>query len=78
MAGGPVGMVTAVRVRDVRRTRGWEAALRYAHFRRVARGASVLVWERRHNLLLWRGRVDELPLEKERSLCSSPRVPVPR
>ncbi|MFE2296877.1 hypothetical protein ACFXAW_01620 [Streptomyces sp. NPDC059445] len=41
---------------------------------RVARGLSVLLWERRHGLLLWRGRVEEQPLEHWRSLYSSPRA----
>ncbi|MFF2364069.1 hypothetical protein ACFVU0_15360 [Streptomyces sp. NPDC058122] len=44
---------------------------------RVGKGVSVLLWERRHGLLLWRGRLDEQPLEKWRSLYSSPRAAVP-
>ncbi|MFJ6837035.1 hypothetical protein [Streptomyces sp. NPDC091209] len=31
-------------------------------------------WERRHGVVLWRGRVEEQPLGKGRYLCSSPRM----
>ncbi|MFK0151534.1 hypothetical protein ACIQVK_05535 [Streptomyces sp. NPDC090493] len=40
---------------------------------RIVKGVYLFFWERRHGVLLWRGKVEEQPLGKEQSLYSSPR-----
>ncbi|MER7186833.1 hypothetical protein ABT404_46495 [Streptomyces hyaluromycini] len=44
---------------------------------RIVKGVYVFFWERRHGLLLWRGRVEEQPLGKDQFLYSSPRIATP-
>ncbi|MFE2531400.1 hypothetical protein [Streptomyces sp. NPDC059371] len=40
---------------------------------RVIKGVGAFLWERRHGVLLWKGRVEDQPLGKGRLLYSSPR-----
>ncbi|QQM46198.1 hypothetical protein [Streptomyces liliifuscus] len=44
---------------------------------RIVKGVYVSFWERRHGVLLWRGRVEEQPLGKGQFLYSSPRNTMP-
>ncbi|MER6441613.1 hypothetical protein ABT275_35445 [Streptomyces sp. NPDC001185] len=44
---------------------------------RIVKGVYIYFWERHHGVLLWRGRVEEQPLEKSQFLYSSPRIAVP-
>lgn len=44
---------------------------------RIVKGVYVFFWERRHGVLLWRGKVEEQPLGKGQFLCSSPRIATP-
>ncbi|MEU9878088.1 hypothetical protein [Streptomyces phaeochromogenes] len=44
---------------------------------RLVKGVYVSFWERRHGVLLWRGRVEEQPLGKGQFLYSSPRQTTP-
>ncbi|ELP69347.1 hypothetical protein ACKI1I_40695 [Streptomyces turgidiscabies] len=44
---------------------------------RIVKGVYVYFWERRHGVLLWRGRVEEQPLGKDQFLYSSPRITTP-
>ncbi|MFI6466639.1 hypothetical protein [Streptomyces sp. NPDC050528] len=44
---------------------------------RIVKGVYLLFWERRHGVLLWRGKVEEQPLGKGQFLYSSPRIATP-
>ncbi|MDX3451971.1 hypothetical protein PV396_08420 [Streptomyces sp. ME02-8801-2C] len=44
---------------------------------RIVKGVYASFWERRHGVLLWRGRIAEQPLGKGQFLYSSPRNPSP-
>ncbi|NEB02727.1 hypothetical protein [Streptomyces sp. SID13726] len=44
---------------------------------RIVKGVYALLWERRHDVLLWRGSVAEQPLGKGQFLYSSPRTAMP-
>ncbi|MFI6251962.1 hypothetical protein [Streptomyces sp. NPDC051016] len=44
---------------------------------RIVKGVYAFFWERRHGVLLWRGKVEEQPLGKDQSLYSSPRTATP-
>lgn len=44
---------------------------------RIVKGGYAFFWERRHGVLLWRGKVQEQPLGKDQFLYSSPRTAPP-
>ncbi|MCX4580643.1 hypothetical protein OHB41_47475 [Streptomyces sp. NBC_01571] len=45
---------------------------------RIVKGVYTFFWERRHGVLLWRGKAEEQPLGRDQFLYSSPRIATPR